>query len=121
MRLYIVENGQSQRLDLRPRPSSISASSTFRPIFPDLGFSGVRMLKGGGGEGWRDAAIFQGATFFRSLARGQTYGVTARGLSIRTGDPQGEEFPLFPRAVDREAEPGLRHAWSSTRCSIRRA
>ena len=40
-------------------------------------------------------AIFQGATFFRSLGRGQTYGVNARGLSIRTGDPQGEEFPLF--------------------------
>ena len=61
----------------------------------DLGFSGVRILRGGGGEGWKDAAIFQGATFFRSLARGQSYGVSARGLSIRTGDPQGEEFPLF--------------------------
>ena len=61
----------------------------------DLGFSGVRILSGGSSEGWKDAAIFQGATFFRSLARGQLYGVSARGLSIRTGDAQGEEFPLF--------------------------
>ena len=62
---------------------------------PDLGFSGVRVLKTTAGQGWQDLAIFQGATFFRSLARGQTYGVNARGLSIRTGDAQGEEFPLF--------------------------
>ena len=36
---------------------------------------------------------------FRSAeARGQNLGVTARGLSIRTAEAQGEEFPIF-RAV----------------------
>jgi len=60
-----------------------------------MGFSGVRVLRAGDDQGWRELAIFQGATFFRSLARGQTYGLNARGLSIRTGEAQGEEFPLF--------------------------
>ena len=47
---------------------------------------------------FQELAIFQGASFFRSLAPGQNLGVTARGLSIRTGDSRGEEFPIF-RAV----------------------
>ena len=60
-----------------------------------MGFSGVRVLRAGDDQGWRELAIFQGATFFRSLAQGQTYGLNARGLSIRTSEEQGEEFPLF--------------------------
>ena len=60
----------------------------------DLGFSGLRILKASD-QGFQDAAIFQGASFYRSRARGQNFGVTARGLAIRTGDEPGEEFPLF--------------------------
>ena len=39
--------------------------------------------------------VVQGATYFRVVARGQVYGVSARGLAIRCGDPRGEEFPWF--------------------------
>ena len=60
----------------------------------DLGFSGLRILKSSD-QGFEDAAIFQGASFYRARARGQAFGVTARGLAIRTGDEPGEEFPLF--------------------------
>ena len=42
-----------------------------------------------------DAAIFQGASFFRALANGQNFGITARALMIRTADPKGEEFPAI--------------------------
>ena len=45
-----------------------------------------------------DVATFQGASFFRAIAIGENYGPSARGLSIRTADPKGEEFPVF-RAV----------------------
>jgi glucans biosynthesis protein len=43
----------------------------------------------------REFALFQGATIFRALARGQIFGTSARGLAIDTGEPNGEEFPLF--------------------------
>ncbi len=62
---------------------------------PDMGFSGFRALTAVEGQGFQEVAIFQGASFFRAKARGQTMGVTARGLSVRTGDPEGEEFPFF--------------------------
>ena len=61
---------------------------------PDLGFSGFRVFADIAGVR-REVAIFQGATFFRSSAPGQNLGVMARALSLRTGDPRGEEIPSF--------------------------
>ncbi len=91
--INIVENGLSQRLNYDP------ADYDFGKLQPpaqigDLGFSGLRILSASD-QGFQDAAIFQGASFYRSRARGQNFGVTARGLAIRTGDDPGEEFPLF--------------------------
>ena len=60
----------------------------------DLGFSGFRVLAQGPG-GFSERAIFQGASFFRALAPGQTLGTMARAMSIKTADPRGEEFPAF--------------------------
>jgi glucans biosynthesis protein len=46
-------------------------------------------------EELREAAVFQGATIYRALARGQIFGTSSRGLAIDTGEPNGEEFPMF--------------------------
>ena len=91
--INIVENGLSQRVIYE------SADFDFGKLQPpavlgDLGFSGLRVLRSYD-QGFEDVAIFQGASFYRARARGQAFGVTARGLSIRSGDEPGEEFPLF--------------------------
>ena len=40
--------------------------------------------------------VFQGASYFRGKAKGQTYGLSARGLAIDTAiDGRTEEFPVF--------------------------
>jgi glucans biosynthesis protein len=39
--------------------------------------------------------VFAGATYFQAISRGQQFGLSARGLAIGTGDPEGEEFPFF--------------------------
>jgi glucans biosynthesis protein len=39
--------------------------------------------------------VFQGASYFRAIARNQLYGLSARGLAVRTARPEGEEFPVF--------------------------
>jgi glucans biosynthesis protein len=44
---------------------------------------------------WDEFAVFQGATYFRAVPRGGLYGLSARGLAIRTAHPSGEEFPAF--------------------------
>lgn len=40
-------------------------------------------------------AVFAGASYFQAVARGQVFGLSARGLAINTGEQEGEEFPFF--------------------------
>jgi glucans biosynthesis protein len=43
-----------------------------------------------------DLAVFQGASYFRVLGKGQTYGQSARGLALDSGETdRTEEFPIF--------------------------
>jgi glucans biosynthesis protein len=47
-------------------------------------------------NGYRDETIvFQGASYFRSLGRGNAFGLSARALAIDTGESTPEEFPRF--------------------------
>jgi len=71
-------------------------------MFPDvtldnsLGYSGLRLradLEKTGNH--TEYAVFQGASYFRGIGTGQNYGLSARGLALKTGDPMGEEFPEF--------------------------
>ncbi len=61
----------------------------------DLGFSGFAIHYVDAAGVRHKLAIFQGASFFRAVAPGQHFGITARALSIRTADVRGEEFPQF--------------------------
>lgn len=94
VQINIVENGAIQPLAYNPNQFDYGKLALPSPV-PDLGFSGFRVLHARSGKGFVDAAIFQGASFFRALAYGQNFGQTARALAIRTGDPKGEEFPAF--------------------------
>jgi glucans biosynthesis protein len=97
MQINLVENGAVHTLAYDP--SAFDFGRLTPPANPqDIGFSGFRVLQEHDNGGFTEVAIFQGANFFRALARGQNFGTFARGLSIRTADPRGEEFPLF-RAV----------------------
>jgi glucans biosynthesis protein len=61
---------------------------------PDLGFSGFRLHAPINDPDYEEFAVFQGASYFRAVANGQIYGLSARGLAIGSGEPH-EEFPQF--------------------------
>jgi len=68
------------------------------PQWPDvdLGFAGFRVHGPINRPDYYDeVCVFLGASYFRAVAKGETYGLSARGLSIDTGEPKGEEFPVF--------------------------
>ncbi len=92
--IYLVENGAAARLAYDQSRFDY-AGLKITEALPDLGFSGFRVLYAQNSGPEAELAIFQGASFYRAVARGQNLGVTARGLSIRTADPRGEEFPAF--------------------------
>ena len=84
--------------------------------FPDLpddgtGFSGFRLLGEMVQKGiWQEYAAFQGASYFRAIARDLAYGISARGLALDTAAATPEEFPLFREFWIEEAAPGAGQA-----------
>lgn len=69
---------------------------TAPPPDADLGFSGFRIHAPINRPDYYDeVGVFVGASYFRAVAKGQTYGLSARGLAINTAEPKGEEFPMF--------------------------
>src|SRR6202012_465039 len=87
----------------RARPIRYSADmfdfSKVQPPPPgDLGFAGFRVHYPINRPDYEDeVCAFLGASYFRAIAKGQGYGLSARGLAIKTADPGGEEFPVFKR------------------------
>ena len=74
-----------------------------------LGFSGFRLQAPFNTGGKFDEVIsFRGASFFRALGAGSVYGASARGISVGTASPDGEEFPFFREYWIEKAKPGDR-------------
>jgi glucans biosynthesis protein len=104
--LAIVRDGSAQHLAYDP--DMFVAGALVKEPLPrqDVGFSGFRLLYPFNDRRRLDeVAVFQGASYFRSLGRGQSYGLSARGLALKVGDPAGEEFPLFRAFWLEEPEP----------------
>lgn len=76
----------------------------------NLSFSGFRVHYPINTPKYKDEVLlFQGASYFRALGKGQKYGLSARGLAVDTGLISGEEFPRFaefwierPKPEDKE-------------------
>ncbi|WP_420826063.1 glucan biosynthesis protein [Rhodoplanes elegans] len=92
----------SEVVDGKARPIAYAAdlfdfgAVTPPPADAQIGFAGFRLHAPINRSDYYDeVAVFLGASYFRAVAKGQTYGLSARGLSIATADPKGEEFPAF--------------------------
>ncbi|HTW75593.1 MAG TPA: glucan biosynthesis protein G [Steroidobacteraceae bacterium] len=74
-----------------------SAASVHPQSLPSsLGFAGFRVHYPLQRPDYKDELIvFLGASYFRVLGRGESYGASARGLAIDVATPGGEEFPYF--------------------------
>ena len=94
--IYLVEDGNVARVAYASEMFSFEGSFPAPEPGRDLGFSGFRLhTPMHDAEVFDEAAVFQGASYFRAVARDQHYGLSARGLAINTGESGGEEFPLF--------------------------
>ena len=109
--LYITENGQARRIryqrdlytfGLAERPLEIPENAGF--------YSGFRVHAPiYSANDYSEFLVFQGASYFRSKAKGQTYGLSARGIAIDTAqDGKTEEFPAFRAFWIEKPKPGER-------------
>ncbi|MFA5897947.1 MAG: glucan biosynthesis protein G [Hyphomicrobium sp.] len=94
--LWLVDGEQARRLKADSNLFSLGPLIKDAEPGAPYGFSGFRVHGPINRPDYYDEYIvFQGASYFRAVGRGQFYGLSARGLAINTARQGGEEFPLF--------------------------
>ena len=94
--MYVVAEGTGRRVTYTPDFFTFGASVSPPADGTVADFSGFRILAPiNRADAFDEFVVFQGASYFRAVARGQGYGLSARGLALNTGAPEGEEFPFF--------------------------
>src|SRR5271157_6340053 len=109
VQIFAVENGMSRRVRYSADMFTFEGGVAPPPADADLGFAGFRLHAPFVKPDYVDeVCAFVGASYFRAVAKGQGYGMSARGLAIDTAEPQGEEFPLFRAFWLEKPAPGAR-------------
>ncbi|MDT8398622.1 MAG: glucan biosynthesis protein G [Pseudomonadales bacterium] len=94
--ISVVENGEAFPVPVR--------SDTFEAQTPEIAklvatvgqVAGFRLHYPLNRDDYEDEfVVFQGASYFRAVSQGQSYGLSARGLAIDVAEASGEEFPIF--------------------------
>lgn len=105
--IYVVADGRTERVAFSGDMFDYTPPLVPPPSDHPLEFSGFRLRYPINRPGVMDEFIvFQGASYFRAVARGQRYGLSARGLALYTAEPQGEEFPDFVKFWLIRPQPG---------------
>lgn len=92
----VIEAGMARDIAVQPGTFILGPSIAKQLGSINLPLSGFR-VRGhvNNRSDWDEFVVFQGASYFRAVGKGTQYGVSARGLALRTASPSGEEFPAF--------------------------
>nr|WP_321397173.1 glucan biosynthesis protein G [uncultured Desulfobacter sp.] len=94
--IEVVENGQSFPVELSESSFKVPDESIGKMLTEVGKYAGLRLHYPINRNDYNDEFIvFQGASYFRGISKGQVYGLSARGLAINVANPKGEEYPLF--------------------------
>lgn len=94
--INVVENGRAKPIEPDNALFEFGTLAGPPPGGKVMGFSGFRVNGPINRPNvFDEISVFQGASYFRAVSKGQVYGLSARGLAIDTGEPTGEEFPFF--------------------------
>ena len=105
--LSLVENGEAFPLPFRMADFLLGPLAPPLPAIDGVGHSGFRLHTALNRFDYADEfMVFHGASYFRGIGRGQTFGLSARGLPIDTIKPGREEFPDFQRFWIETPRPG---------------
>ena len=92
----VVENGKASPIKINEQSFQVPEPSIAQKL-ADVGkYAGLRLHYPINRDDYQDEfVVFQGASYFRAVSKGQSYGISARGLAIDVAEQSGEEFPLF--------------------------
>ena len=96
--IYVVENGKAFPAPVNENSFDTPTKEVAQLLAKVGQLAGFRLHFPLNREDYQDEFIvFQGASYFRAVSKGQTYGLSARGLAIDVAEPTGEEFPVFKK------------------------
>ena len=91
-----IVNGKVQPIKYSSNFFNYGKNKLDTDALENVGYAGFRLHYPLNTRQYYDELIsFLGASYFRALAVGQKYGISARGLAIDTAVQTGEEFPIF--------------------------
>ena len=97
VKLHVIDGNKVEPLTVTKAMFDYSQVKDLADQLPtEIGAAGFRIHSAINTASYLDEfTVFLGASYFRAVARGQAYGLSARGLAINTAEPEGEEFPWF--------------------------
>jgi glucans biosynthesis protein len=106
VKIYVVHDGRAREILYSRMLFEYKGGARFAKALPDdMGFAGFRVMYPHAHQD--DWLAFLGASYFRSSGELGQYGLSARGITINTALPPGEEFPRFTRFwLETAADPG---------------
>jgi periplasmic glucans biosynthesis protein len=94
----VVENARAYPVKVSELSFKVPNESLAKILLQVGKYAGIRLHYPINRDDYKDEFIvFQGASYFRAISKGQIYGLSTRGLAIDIAQPKGEEFPLFKR------------------------
>jgi glucans biosynthesis protein len=97
VKIHVVSDGKVTDYSFNKNNFNYPNQDLKNKVPDDVGYAGLRLLHTLNNPSKLDEVMsFLGASYFRALAGDEHYGLSARGLSIDTGNlEKGEEFPNF--------------------------
>ena len=96
LRINEVVEDEARHLPYDSADFDFGENSLQPETWGELDYAGLRAHYHLNGPEYKDELIvFLGASYFRALAAGTRYGLSARALAVDTVGGQGEEFPYF--------------------------
>ncbi len=96
VRINIVDAAGTRGLPFDPSAFNYGRNKIDLRKAAGIGFAGFRVHYALNNPKYKDEVlVFMGASYFRALGKGQSYGLSARGLAVDTASASGEEFPRF--------------------------
>jgi glucans biosynthesis protein len=109
VRMNEVVEGEARHLPYDSADFDFGENTLSPATWSELDYAGLRVHYHLNGPEYKDELIvFLGASYFRALAAGTRYGLSARALAVDTVGGAGEEFPYFPEFWLVKPEPGAR-------------
>lgn len=96
VKINIVMDNEIQPLQFNRDWFVFSDPELEKRVPHDLGYAGLKLTYPINTPEVQDQfMVFAGASYFRGVAAGNAWGLSARGIAVNTGLSQGEEFPSF--------------------------